>query len=67
MVQGCMVYTECAETTAVSCGTSHNYKNQTALYVHHFGEYSRRAIKSDSHSFKIASDKSAVSVIESGE
>ena len=23
MVHGCMVYTECAETAAVSCGTSH--------------------------------------------
>ena len=23
MVRGCMVYTECADTAAVSCGTSH--------------------------------------------
>ena len=52
MVHGCMVYTERAETTAVSRGTSH-VKNQAALYVHHFGSYSKRFIKSLSHTFSI--------------
>ena len=41
--------------------------HQTMLYVHHFGGYSQRAIKSDSHSFKITCDKSAVSLLASGE
>ena len=43
-------------------------KNQTALHVHHFGWYSKRAITiSDSHSFRIACEKSSVSLLESGE
>ena len=31
MVHGCMVYTECAETAAVSCGTSHASAVSTPL------------------------------------
>ena len=66
MCHGCMVYTERAETAAVF--TRHQpCNNQTALYVHKFGGYSKRDIKSNSHSFRIARDKSAVSLVESGE
>ena len=35
MVQGCMVYTERAETAAVSCGTSH----ASAVSTHHFSRW----------------------------
>ena len=31
MVHGCMVYTECAEMAAVSCGTSHVVSKYTNL------------------------------------
>ena len=41
----CMVNIELAETAAVSDGTSSVRHNQTVLYVHHLGGYSKRAIK----------------------
>ena len=43
MVHGCVVYTERAETAAVSPWHQPR-NNQTALYEHHSG-YSKRAIK----------------------
>ena len=33
VVCGCMVYTECAETAAVSCGTSHVTTTQHCTYT----------------------------------
>ena len=48
-----LLYTECAKTAAVLCGTSH-VTNQTALYVCHFGGYSKCAIKSNCHSFRMS-------------
>ena len=39
---------------------------QTALQLHHLGGYSKRAVKSDSHSFRVACNKSAVSQFKSG-
>ena len=38
--------------------------NQTALLIHHFGWYSKHAVKSNSHSFGITCDKSTVSAQE---
>ena len=58
IMHGCMVYTEPAETAAVSHSTSHVTTTQR-MSVHHFGEYSKGATKIDSHSFQIACDKSA--------
>ena len=57
IVHGCMVYTELAVTTSVSCGTSHVTTKQRCQYTHHLGGYSKRAIKSDSHSFGMTCDK----------
>ena len=59
-----MVYTECVKTAAISCGTSHNYNNQTVLQVHHFSGCSKCALKNCSHLFRITCDKSAVSAWE---
>ena len=56
------VHRTCAETAAFSRDTSH-----ASAEVYHFGEYSNRAIKSHSHSFRITCDKSAMSLLESGE
>ena len=61
-----MMYTERAKTAAVSRGTSY-VTNKTALHLHHFGGCSKRAIKRYSHSFRITWDKTAVSLLESGE
>ena len=64
-----MVYTERAEKEAVSCGTSHvrTTENNVAK-LHHFGEYSKRAVKSSSLiNFRLTCDKSVVSLLESGE
>ena len=41
--------------------------NISALYAYQFGGYSKRAIKNDSLSFSIICDRSAVSLLESGE
>ena len=61
MVHGCMVYTERAETAAVSCGTSH----VSAVRVYHFGGQSKtRYKKLVTHA---ESQASAVSLLESGE
>ena len=83
MVHGCMVYTERAETTAVSRGTSHVTTKQRCKYTNSVGIQNallidfccltsteglcKRATVSDSHSFRIACDKSAVSLLESGD
>ena len=60
---GCMVYTEGAETAAVSRGTSHLTSKQesTSLKWLFKTRYKKR------HSFRIACDKSAVSLLERGE
>ena len=42
-------------------------KNQTMLQLHHFGGYSRCAVQSYSHLFRVTYGKSAVSLLESGE
>ena len=39
--------------------------NQTVLYVHHFGSYSKRAVKSYSHSFRITWDKNLITYLPS--
>ena len=41
--------------------------NQTALYIHHFGGYSKCTMESYSYSFRITWDNSAVSLLQSGE
>ena len=46
-----MVYTECTEMAAVS--RHQPCKNRTALQLHHLGGYSKRAVKSYSHSFRV--------------
>ena len=60
-----MVYTEPTKTEAVSRATSH-VTTQTSLSAHHFGGYSKRAIKKQ-HSFGIVCNESAVSLLESRE
>ena len=64
MVHRCMVYTERAETAAVSCGTSHvsAVKHVYTTSV----DIQKRAIK-DIHSYHVESHASAVSLLESGE
>ena len=42
-------------------------KSQTALQLNHLGGYSKGAVKGCSHSFRVTCDKSAVSMLESGE
>ena len=41
--------------------------SETALYVHHFGGYSKCTVKSYSQSLKITCNKSTVNLLESGE
>ena len=62
-VHGCMVYTECAKMAAASSGS----KKQTALQLHYLDEYSEHAVKNCSPSFRVACDKSAVSLLVSRE
>ena len=62
MVPGYMVYTEHAEMATVSCGTSHVKTKKHCKYT-----ISKRAKKSYRHSLRITCDKSAVSLLESGE
>ena len=59
MVYGCMVYTEGADTAAVSCGTSH------ASAAHHFGGYSKTCY--EKLFTRVESPATAVSLLESGE
>ena len=49
MVHGCMVYTECTETTAVSCGTSHSSAVSTPLWW-----ILKNTLEKVSHSCRIA-------------
>ena len=80
MVHGCTVYAERAETAAVSRGTSHVTTKQCCRDIlHHSDGYSEGIVKSYSHSFRVMDlciyrsmfrvtcDKSAVSLLESGE
>ena len=58
MVHSCMVYTECAETAAVSCGTSH-----ASAQAHHFSGFSKMHYKklvthAESHARKVSLLKS---------
>ena len=46
MVHGCMVYTELAETAAVSCGTSHASAVSTSLRLDIFKKALQKAIQS---------------------
>ena len=58
---GCMVFTERAETAAVSCGTSH----ASAVSIHYFGRYSKQRYKKlVTH---VESHASAMNLLESGE
>ena len=61
-----MVYTERAETAAVSRGITHVTTKQRCKYTTSV-DMQKRAIKSYSHSFRTTYDKSAVSLPESGE
>ena len=64
MMHDFMVYTERAETAAVSRGTSYLTTKQRCKYI---GAHSKRAIKGYSHLFRITCNKSAANVLESGE
>ena len=61
-----MVYTERAETAAVSRGTSHITTKQRCAYTTYV-DIQKRAVKSYSHSFRITYEKGAVGLLESGE
>ena len=61
MVYGCMVYTERADTAAVSCGTSH------ASAAHHSGGYSKTVTRYEKLFTRVESPASAASLLESGE
>ena len=65
-MHGCMVYTECAEMAAVSCGTSHASAVSTPLrWI-----FKKRAIKKKRKEklfTYVESHASAVSLLESGE
>ena len=61
MVPGCMVYTERAETAAVSCGTSHVSAVSTQLrWIFKKTRYKKAVTHAETHA-------SAVSLLESGE
>ena len=62
MVHGCMVYTEGAETAAVSCDT-----NIARTVSTHHGGYSKRVIKKKMLFTHVESHASAVSLLERGE
>ena len=69
MVHGCMVYTERAETAAVSRGTSHvtikqRCKYTTSADVESKTRYKNKIYKKASHSFSITCDMSTVSLLE---
>ena len=67
MVHGCIVYTERAEKVAVSRGASYVSTKQRCKSEDElaFSGYSKRAMKSYSHSFRITCDMSAVNLPES--
>jgi len=65
IVHGCMMYTERAETAAVLRGTSRVTAKQHCQYTTWVDIHN--APEKASHSFRIACDKSAVSLLESGE
>ena len=44
-----------------------NNQNDSVAYVHHLDGYSKMRYKKANHSFRIAHDKSAMSLLESGE
>ena len=66
MVHGCMVYTERAKMAAVSRGISYTTTKQPCKFTTSV-DIQKRVIKSYNHSFRIACDKSAVSLPESEE
>ena len=55
MVHGCMVYTERAETAAVSCGTGH--ASAVSTYTTSV-DIQKRAVKNYSHSYRITRERS---------
>ena len=59
-----MVYTERSETAAISRGTIHVTTKQRRKYTTSV-DIHKRATKSDSHSFRITHDKSAVGLLGS--
>ena len=59
-------YRTCAETAAVSRGTSHVTTKQHCKYTTSV-DLQKRAAKSYSHSIRIARDKGAVSLLDSAE
>ena len=59
-----MVYTESAETAAVSRGTMQSCNKCPALYVDRLGGYSKRGIKSCSHLFRNTLQKRSESARE---
>ena len=65
MVHGCIVYTERAETAAVSHGTSHVATQQRCKYTTWVDI--QKALQKVSHSSRSTYDKSAASLLESGE
>ena len=65
MVHGCMVYTERAEMAAISRGTSHVTNEQCCKYTTSVDV--QNALLKASYLFRIAFDKSAVCLLESGE
>ena len=66
MVHSYMVYTELAETAAVSSGTSRVATKQL-LSIPLGWIFKTRYKKSYSHSFRITCEKSAASLLDSGE
>ena len=68
MVHGCAVYTERAETAAVLRVASHVTTKQRYWKVHHLDGYSKtRYKKLQTLIYNNICDKSAVSLLESGE
>ena len=64
-VHGCMVYTECVETAAVSCDTSHVTPKQCCKYTTSVDLQTRD--KQLRHLLRITYDMSTVSLLKSGE
>ena len=67
VMHGCMVYTERADMAAVLSGTSHVRTKQRCNYTTWEHNYSKLAVKSYSHSFRVTHNKSSASLLESGE
>ena len=68
MAHGCMVYTECAETAAVSCGTRHVTTKQRCKHSTLMDIQKMRYKKEEaSHLFRIACDMSTVSLLKTRE